>query len=376
MRAPTLYALPNQRVLRWLVTTREPLGEDLLRQLMAGPFSSRGAMFVGALNSLLISWTCAFLHPTPIFIGWMILDTLIWLTRLVLLHCIHLMDSLAPPWLSEVSLLLGLLWTATLGLGTAACVLSGDVVLQVLGCTSAVAMNGAVTMRNQGIPRYAFLQILLTDVPMKLATLLQPEPLLRLFLLQAPLYLTANWILLHALNRTLVRALTAEADSRWHATHDNLTGLYNRAGILALLEGALHRPRSWPGSVAVFYIDLDDFKGVNDSRGHAAGDRLLRTCGEVLTLSVRQSDFAGRLGGDEFLLVMQDATEEGARDLAQRILGSLMPQGTSASIGIALQRATEDSPALLARADQALYTAKLAGKGGFRLADTRASDAG
>jgi len=376
MRAPTLYALPNQPALRWLVTTRDSLDENLQQQLLAGPFSSRSAMFVGALNSLLISWTCAFLHPTPLFLGWMILDTLIWLTRLVLLHCIQLMDGLAPPWLSEVSLVLGLLWTATLGVGTAACVISGDGVLQVLGCTSAVAMNGAITMRNQGIPRYAFLQILLTDVPMNLATLFQPEPMLRLFLLQAPLYLTANWILLDRLNRTLVRALTAELDSRWHATHDSLTGLYNRAGILALLEGALHRPRSGSGRVAVFYIDLDDFKGVNDVQGHAAGDRLLQTCGEVLTLSVRQSDFAGRLGGDEFLLVVQDATENGAQDLARRILGRLVPQGTSVSIGIALQRTTEDSPALLARADQALYTAKLAGKGGFSLADARASAAG
>lgn len=376
MRAPTLYALPNQRLLRWLVTSRDPLDENLLRQLLAGPFSSRGSMFVGALNSLLISWTCALLHPTPLFIGWMILDTLIWITRLLLLHCIQLMEGLAPPRLSEVSLLLGLLWTATLGLGTAACVLSGDVVLQVLGCTSAVAMNGAITMRNQGIPRYAFLQILLTDIPMKLATLFQPEPMLRLFLLQAPLYLTANWMLLERLNRTLVRALTAEVDSRWHATHDSLTGLYNRAGILALLEGALYRPRSESGRVAVFYIDLDDFKGVNDSQGHAAGDRLLQACGEVLTLSVRQSDFAGRLGGDEFLLVMQDATEDGARDLARRILGRLVSQGTSVSIGIALQRAMEDSPTLLARADQALYTTKLAGKGGFRLADTCASAVG
>lgn len=369
MRAPTLYSLPTSHGLRWLVTSRKPLDEDLLRQLLAGPFSSPVAMFTGALNSLLISWTCALLQPTPLFIGWMILDTLIWIVRLVLVHCIQLMGDLAPAMLTEVSLLLGLLWTATLGLGTAACMLSGEAVLQVLGCTSAVAMSGAIAMRNQGIPRYALLQILLTDVPMKLATLFQPELMLRLFLLQSPLYLAGNWILLHKLNRDLVRSLTAEADSRWHATHDDLTGLYNRAGILALLEGALHRPRSWPGSVAVFYLDLDDFKGVNDTQGHAAGDRLLRTCGGVLASSVRQSDFAGRLGGDEFLLVMQDATADGARDLAQRILERLSAQGTNASIGIALQQATDDSQVLLARADQALYSAKLTGKGGFMLAD-------
>ncbi|WP_065242504.1 GGDEF domain-containing protein [Pseudomonas sp. EpS/L25] len=375
MRAPTLYALPTNRRLRWLVTNRDPLDENLLRQLLGGPFSSRSALFAGALNSLLISWTCAFLNPTPVFIGWMILDTLIWLARLVLVHCIQLMGGLAPPLLSEVSLILGLLWTATLGMGTAACILSGDAVLQMLGCTSAVAMNGAITMRNQGIPRYAFLQILLTDVPMKLATLFQPEPMLRLFLLQAPLYLSANWILLNNLNRNLLRSLTAEADSRWHATHDDLTGLYNRAGILALLEGALRRPRSWSASVAVFYLDLDGFKGVNDSQGHAAGDRLLRACGALLAGSVRQSDFAGRLGGDEFLLVMQDATEEGARELAQRILERLSAQGMNASIGIALQQPLEDGPSLLARADQALYTAKLAGKGGFRVAHPTVSAA-
>lgn len=375
MRAPPLYALPTNRRLRWLVTHRDALDENLLRQLLAGPFSSRSALFAGALNSLLISWTCAFLNPTPVFIGWMILDTLIWLARLVLVHCIQLMGGLAPPRLSEVSLILGLLWTATLGMGTAACILSGNAVLQVLGCTSAVAMNGAIAMRNQGIPRYAFLQILLTDVPMKLATLFQPEPMLRLFLLQAPLYLTANWILLNHLNRNLVRSLTAEADSRWQATHDDLTGLYNRAGILALLEGALHPPRSGAGRIAVFYLDLDGFKEVNDTQGHAAGDRFLRTCGGLLASSVRQSDFAGRLGGDEFLLVMQEPTEEGARELAQRILERLAAQDMSASIGIALQQPREDSSSLLARADQALYTTKLAGKGGFQVAAAGASAA-
>jgi len=372
MRARSPYPLPTHRALRWLVSTSDVVDDDLRQQLLAGPFSSRAALIAGALNCLLITATCAFIQPSGVFIGWMILDTLTWVTRLLVLEGIRRSTGSLPTWTTELLLGLGLFWAIELGLGTAACILSGHPVIQVLGCTSAIAINGAIAIRNQGIPRYAFLQILLIDVPMKLATLFQPEPLLRLLLLQAPLYLMGCWTLLNNLNISLVKALSAEANSDWRASHDDLTGLYNRAGVLARLEGALCQPRSRLKGVALLYLDMDDFKRINDEQGHAAGDRLLQCFAQLLQQNVRQSDFAGRLGGDEFLLVMQDAEEEPALRLAQRIIDQARLQDATApavSIGIALQTEADELQTLLARADAALYAAKQAGKGRFALGD-------
>jgi len=248
-----------------------------------------------------------------------------------------------------------------------------------------VSVNAAIAMRNQGVPRYAFTQILLTDVPMKLATLFQPEPLLRIFLLQAPLYLTGMWLLLNKLNDNVVRALLAEAKNEIRATHDPLTGLYNRVGILELIENTLARSRHADKHFAVLYIDLDGFKGINDNHGHAEGDKALAEFGATLKSIVRlNQDCAGRLGGDEFILLMNNSGMTSATLAAQRIIDTLrqasercaLPYALQASIGIALFEGANGAShtcaqTLIAHADGALYEAKRAGKNCFRIAQTQ-----
>ncbi len=156
------------------------------------------------------------------------------------------------------------------------------------------------------------------------------------------------------------------------ALHDSLTGLPNRALILDRIHLMLARSRREHTPVTVLFLDLDNFKDINDTLGHAAGDQLLVAVGARLASAIRQEDSVGRLGGDEFVVLAEGASLDAGVDVvAERILdvmatpfeiaGSEAPLAVTASIGIAEgRRATPDD--LLRDADIALYQAKAAGK--------------
>jgi diguanylate cyclase (GGDEF)-like protein/PAS domain S-box-containing protein len=157
------------------------------------------------------------------------------------------------------------------------------------------------------------------------------------------------------------------------AFHDSLTGLANRALFENRVEHALARARRTRRPVSVLFLDLDNFKTVNDSLGHAAGDELLVAAAERLRGCLRPADTPSRLGGDEFGIVFEDATEvEQACRVAERILAALRNpfhvRGRdvflTASVGIAMSAdGTEGADELLRNADVAMYTSKAAGKG-------------
>jgi diguanylate cyclase (GGDEF)-like protein len=152
------------------------------------------------------------------------------------------------------------------------------------------------------------------------------------------------------------------------ATHDQLTGVLNPRAFADRLAQELERTRRYPRPLALLYLDLDDFKAVNDSHGHQTGDAVLRLVADAMRASVRQADVVGRLGGDEFALLMPETDAALADAAAARLAASLrkMFQGTptiTASIGVvACQGATASTDDLLRRADQAMYAAKRAGK--------------
>jgi diguanylate cyclase (GGDEF)-like protein len=158
----------------------------------------------------------------------------------------------------------------------------------------------------------------------------------------------------------------------WEATHDSLTGLTNRR---AFVEG-VHRRVSEGDAGAVFYLDLDDFKAVNDRYGHLTGDRMLAAAGERLRASARPDDVVARLGGDEFAVFcpgLQDesAAEERARRFIAALSDPITVDGVSAvvgaSVGVALTDDCAPIDALLARADAELLVAKAEGKGRARI---------
>jgi diguanylate cyclase (GGDEF)-like protein len=161
------------------------------------------------------------------------------------------------------------------------------------------------------------------------------------------------------------------------AYHDDLTALPNRALFNRTLREALTRTDG-PSQVTVFYVDVDDFKRVNDRRGHEAGDALLIEVAERLRRAMRADDLIARLGGDEFAVLSEHLPDpEAASRVAARVaqqLGRPFALGDEvieigASVGVAVGVAGHSDPEdLLHHADQAMYRAKTAGKGGYHAA--------
>lgn len=155
------------------------------------------------------------------------------------------------------------------------------------------------------------------------------------------------------------------------ATHDSLTGLVNRTYFLGRLEQALAAATRADVTVAVFFLDLDGFKAVNDQRGHDAGDRLLQAVAQRLHAQMRPGDTVARFGGDEFVILCPDLpTREAAytvRDRLQRNLSEpfTIPDELTVriSIGLALAAPGDGSTQLLNQADAAMYTDKAAVSG-------------
>lgn len=159
------------------------------------------------------------------------------------------------------------------------------------------------------------------------------------------------------------------------AERDALTPTYNRRAFLRELHRTMSEVERYKSPAAVLYVDLDGFKALNDSHGHAAGDAVLRHVGRLLAESVRESDVVGRLGGDEFGVILNRVTaEEGrakAQSLGEKINGSaILHAGVahriSASIGVHAIATTEDPETALARADEAMYADKHARRIGQR----------
>jgi len=168
-----------------------------------------------------------------------------------------------------------------------------------------------------------------------------------------------------------------EAHLTHQALHDPVTGLPNRILFLDRVGMALARTRRSGGEVAVLFMDLDRFKLINDSLGHEAGDRLLRTTAARLDEALRESDSVGRLGGDEFAVLCEVKVPDEAVMIAERIAASLAEpvdldteqMVVSASIGIALSDGTATPADMLEKADAAMYRAKERGKARVELYD-------
>ncbi|PKM18808.1 MAG: GGDEF domain-containing protein [Gammaproteobacteria bacterium HGW-Gammaproteobacteria-15] len=165
-----------------------------------------------------------------------------------------------------------------------------------------------------------------------------------------------------------VKKRTAQLEKM--ATTDELTELLNRREIMRLLELEVARADRQGTALSIMMLDLDHFKAINDSYGHQAGDRALKNAAENFKQQLRKTDFIGRIGGEEFLVILPDTDISSAYRLANRIRQALEQQTTdnsaipscTASIGVTQYIAPDDLHSLIQRADETLYQAKSNGR--------------
>ncbi len=178
-----------------------------------------------------------------------------------------------------------------------------------------------------------------------------------------------------AVAQAMQRAAVVMEQVKYLAQHDALTGLANRMLFVELARHRLALARRQNQGLALLAVDLDGFKAVNDTDGHATGDSVLKQAAARLEAACREADVAARLGGDEFMVLMSGTDAANAERTGQRLIDALAQpyagtqQAVSASVGLALfPEHGESLETLMARADEALYAAKAAGKHRLRRA--------
>jgi diguanylate cyclase (GGDEF)-like protein len=161
-------------------------------------------------------------------------------------------------------------------------------------------------------------------------------------------------------------------EAQYAATTDPLTGLMNRRAFLAALDVEQSRSERQGYPMSLLLLDVDHFKAINDTYGHAVGDQVLAAVGQVLMQEVRKTDFVGRWGGEEFVVLLSGAGEPGARIGAERIRaaieamqvceegGRMVP--VRVSIGVSCLEVKDTPEILIGRADRAMYQAKSTGR--------------
>jgi diguanylate cyclase (GGDEF)-like protein len=261
-----------------------------------------------------------------------------------------------------------------------------------IGAAAVVARGGRTELGDSRLPVHGFFALPYVAVSVALGTVVVtalggtvlPVPEVVLGASLVALLLVRQYLVLRDNERLLVTLRAREAALQHEVMHDALTGLSNRAMLLARLDQLLALHERDGRGLVVLFCDLDDFKRVNDTYGHLAGDAVLREVAERLRACLRSSDTVARLSGDEFAVLMEPPYEDPLR-VAGRLVTALaepvdIPEATvdcGVSIGIAVLAAGATAPVrardLMAAADSAMYQAKSGGKNRAVLREVAAS---
>jgi diguanylate cyclase (GGDEF)-like protein len=367
--------------LRWL-THAASHESDEIRTLLTATFLQRtAAVVLATVNVMVLAAITGYRTGATWPLVWLVADAVLLVVRLLLIRACRKARPLGAAGPMDAMMSTSLLWSFMMGLGCAACAMTGDILLIALAAIHVTGISAGISARNAAVPRFAMTQILLCGTPFTVAATFSPHGLW-ILAIETPVFMAGMCNVLRRQYRDTVSLIRAERQNTFLAFHDALTGLPNRVQFHEQLLRVLTETPSPPLSrrqTAVLYLDLDGFKAINDVYGHAAGDALLREVSARLGSAVAKKGLVGRLGGDEFAVFLTHVTEEEACRFAENLIacisvpcdvGAPEPIMVGASIGIALAPQHGKTPdALLSFADRGLYAAKRLGKGIYRIFD-------
>lgn len=226
-------------------------------------------------------------------------------------------------------------------------------------------LTASLVFTASGFDRRGALRMSVATVTCYLTTFASGRPPLwdAVFMVNALLVIAATSTLTAGRLRRLLEVQAELTEQlRWQAAHDGLTGCLTHASFLERVDAAVARAHRTRRPLGMLMLDLDDFKRANDTFGHVVADELLAALGTALRESVRDGDVVGRVGGDEFAVVVTDADENETAQLALRLKRRLTDVGAGMGVGVSIGSAAlhsgDDGRELRMRADRALYVSK------------------
>ncbi|MCD2323614.1 GGDEF domain-containing protein [Sphingomonas sp. IC-56] len=375
-RTTMSFSAPRAGATLWLTDPGLSVSDDIRAALLRTLFGTLPIFAGGVLNTVAVAALVSFRHPGSLFQLWLWAELLLCVVRLVvLMHSLKAARA-GRKTATDLYLWLAVLWAGSVGYGCFITICSGDWVASTLACLSAAAMVGGICFRNFGAPRLVAVMIGLSLGPCVIASLISGEFILLVVAAQIPFYLIAMTKASYRLNQILITTMQAERDNDRRARHDSLTGLTNRVG----LGKAFDQQRAAGRPFGLLYLDLDGFKAINDTLGHAAGDRLLVEVADRLRSAAERDGVLSRIGGDEFVMLVP-ASDAQAAQFAAGVIATAIAQrpfviggesvSLAGSIGVTFDAyCTKPLEQLMREADTALYQAKAAG-GGVRFGAAR-----
>jgi diguanylate cyclase (GGDEF)-like protein len=360
------------RIGGWLTSGASPRVRD---RLLTTLIQRRPAVYISCAALLLMSVAAALITHSSWAYAWLAADLLLIGFRLYL--SFRYDDGVRPPVeRREAVVASSFLMFVIFGIGCGASISTGEPTLTLMAVVSVMGVFAGLVSRWAAFPRLALLTISLVGAPVCFALATLAGGGVWLAAAQFALVAATTGAQTIQNHHILVRMLRAEQRNWLMARTDLLTGLGNRAQLYERLAAACQRLRAAPddrgAQFALLYVDLDGFKAINDTHGHAIGDKLLDRIGRALARALADDRAAFRIGGDEFLVLLPGAAAADAETEAREIMrlaGDYYDVGlpvrvrVTASIGIALAPEDGTDPQLLiAHADRALYNAKHAGK--------------
>jgi len=360
-------------LVRWLLDPVSDVSAAVHAALIADINLSLPGAFVLLVSYNGLNVLSCWLTHAPVFLGLLVANILVSGLRLAALLLVRSGDAAKQPWRTDFYVLGTILWCLLEAAMTGRTITSSVSVLEVTGIAVALAPQAGFAMRNFAAPRFAMAIMLALNLPCTIWVLFGPDHWLIVLALLAPGYLFGTLATIRRFHTLLIENYVAQFANKRQASQDPLTGVLNRRGMNEALAAAANQ------HFTLFAMDLDGFKQVNDTHGHAAGDLLLQMVTSRLHEVARKEDSLARLGGDEFALVAPGLPPGAAAAFAARIVAAVsapdyvLGEGLTAHIGVSVgfACAPEDGTSLQVLselADSALYAVKQTGKGSHRRA--------